>query len=205
MSGYPLLLHGERVIALVVGGGVVAHRKVEGLLACGATVRVVAPRIGAALRAAATRTAPPRLTLIERAYESADIANATIIVAASDSRAVNRRVATDGRARVRLVNVADAPTDGNCATVAAHRSGPLVVGVSAGGVPRAAARVRDAVAARFDGRYAGALADLRELRARLLAVGDAGAWRDAERTLIGPDFCAAVESGVFSERMAEWA
>lgn len=206
MSGYPLLLSGERIAVLVVGGGPVAHRKTMTLLESGATVRVVAPTIAAALREAAARVPTPKLTLVEHAYETADIADATLVVAATDSRAVNARVAADARARARLVNVVDAPEEGNCVTVAAHAAGPLVVGVSAGGVPRAAARVRDAVAERFDGRYAAALAVLGGLRARLLADGaqDHHLWSDAEHELVGPDFCETVESGVFAERVARW-
>jgi siroheme synthase (precorrin-2 oxidase/ferrochelatase) len=102
------------------------------------------------------------------------------------------------------VNVADAPEEGNSATVAAHRSGPLVVGVSAGGVPGAAARVRDEIARRFDGRYGEALATLGAVRRRLLAAGEAEAWRAAEQALLGDDFCASVEDGSFAVRAAGW-
>jgi siroheme synthase-like protein len=199
VSGYPLLLSGERIAALVVGGGPVAHRKVMALLESGATVRVVAPTITAPLREAAARAPALQLTLVERAYQSDDIADATIVIAATDSRTINARVAADGRSRARLVNVVDAPDEGNCVTVAAHRAGPLVVGVSAGGVPRAAARVRDAVAERFDERYAIALAALDRR-----AGGDARAWSDAEHELVGPDFCATVESGAFADRVTRW-
>jgi precorrin-2 dehydrogenase/sirohydrochlorin ferrochelatase len=204
VSGFPLLLHGERVLALVVGGGPVAHRKTMALLGSGASVRVVAPRITQPLRAAASERPARKLELIERAYDADDISDAMLVVAATDSRTVNARVAADARARARLVNVADRPAEGNCATVAVHRAGPLIAGISAGGVPRAAARVRDQVAKRFDDRYAVALTVLCELRSRLLADGDDDVWRDAEHELIGPDFCDVVESGTFGERVAKW-
>ena len=205
MSGFPLLLHGERVLALVVGGGPVAHRKAMALLRSGATVRVVAPRMTQPLRDVASERPAAKLELIERAYQADDIADATLVVAATDSRTVNARVAADARARARLVNVADRPSEGNCATVAVHRAGPLIAGISAGGVPRAAARVRDQVAKRFDDRYAVALTALSELRSRLLADGEDDAWHEAEHELIGADFCDVVESGMFAERMAKWA
>ena len=69
MSGYPLLLEGSRIGALVVGGGRVAHRKAMALLESGAAVRVIAPEITSPLREAAVHW--PRLVLVERAYARA--------------------------------------------------------------------------------------------------------------------------------------
>ena len=203
MSGYPLLLEGTGIRALVVGGGTVAHRKTIPLLESGATVRVVAPSVCGPLRETARACA--RLTLVERPYESADIGAETVVVAATGSRAVNARVAADARAGGRLVNVVDAPEEGNCATVAVHRASGLVVGVSAGGVPAAAARVRDALAQRFDARYGAAVATLGALRRRLLAAGQQQAWRDAAEDLAGADFCGTVEAGTFAARAARWS
>jgi precorrin-2 dehydrogenase/sirohydrochlorin ferrochelatase len=201
VSGYPVLLDGERVTALVVGGGAVAHRKAVALLESGATVRLIALRIGSALRDAGPRY--PRLALVERGYAPTDIGPATLVVAATDSRALNARIAADAAALGRLVNVADAPEEGDYVTMATHRAGSLVIAVSAGGVPGAARRVRDALAERFDARYGGAIAALSALRSALRAE-DSARWAAAARSLIGPDFCATVESGAFPSRAAEW-
>lgn len=206
MSAYPLMLDGAQLRALVVGGGGVAARKVRGLLEAGATVRVVAPEVGAALAALAEAPgSAPRLTIERRAYASGDVGDALLVVAATDAREVNARVAAEARAGGRLVNVADAPEEGNCATAATHRAGELTVAVSAGGVPAAAARVRDLVATRLDDRYAAALAGLLALRRRVLDEQGSEAWRAVSDDLLGDDFCAAVESGVLADRMARWA
>jgi len=202
VSGYPVLLEGSRVSALIVGGGRVAHRKAVALLECGAAVRVVAPEIGDDLRQAAADW--PRLTLIERSYLATDVRDAALVIAATNVREVNAAVTTDAMTRGRLVNVADFPEDGNCVTVAAHSAGPLVVGVSAGGVPDAASRVRDAIARRFDARYGAALATLVALRRELLDAGDRDGWYAAKRDLVGDDFCETVERGGFAEDVANW-
>src|SRR5688572_10477426 len=160
MSGYPIVLDGASLRALVVGGGAVATRKVRGLLASGAAVRVVAPDIDLALR----ELAGSGLAIEERPYRGEDIGDALFVVAATASRSVNARVAADARARGRLINVADAPEEGNCVTAAVHRAGDLLVAVSAGGVPAVAARVRDCIAARFGARYATAVERLSQLR-----------------------------------------
>ena len=201
MSGLPILIEGSAVRVLLVGGGTVASRKAAVLLEAGAHLRVVAPAIAADLRA---MVATGRVELAERRYERSDIGDAQLVVAATDDRAVNAAVLADAQAASRLVNVADAPADGSFWTMATHRSGELVVGVSAGGVPGAAARIRDAIAMRFDGRYARALADLAAARRLLLDRGERDAWRRHATETFGAAFCDGVESGTLAERVASW-
>jgi precorrin-2 dehydrogenase / sirohydrochlorin ferrochelatase len=198
----PIVLDGRSVSALVVGGGNVALRKVRGLLDAGAHVRVVAREISPELSALATQYAA--LTLVTGDYSTEQLEDALVIVAATDDPETNARVASDARAHVRLVTVADAPELGNCTTPAVHRRGDLLVAVTAGGVPGVAARVRDAIAQRVDARYGSAVRALAMLRRRLLADGNRERWRAAAAVLIGEDFCASVESGVFDERIAQW-
>ena len=196
------MLRAERLSALVVGGGSVAARRAGALAECGARVRVVAPEVCEELSRLAERTGS--LSVERRRYESSDVGDATLVVAATDDRAVNARVAEDARAAHRLVNVADAPDEGNCVMAAAHRAGDLVIGVVAGGVPGAAARVRDAIAARFDDRYASAVRLLGDLRRRLLDAGSRDQWQRASSELVGADFCDAVETGEQAGRIERW-
>jgi len=200
VSAYPVMLDGASLEALIVGGGSVAARKSASLLAAGATVRVVAPEIDPAIAA----SAGPRLTIERRSYAAADIGNAMLVIAATSSRDVNARVARDARDRGRLVNVVDAPEDGNCVSPATHRVGELVIAVSAGRVPPVAARVRDCIAARFGDRYALAVAELGALRSRLLAHGEREQWRRFADDVIDDRFCETVERGNLAERMAAW-
>jgi precorrin-2 dehydrogenase/sirohydrochlorin ferrochelatase len=201
VSGLPILVEGSAVRALIVGGGVVASRKAAVLLDAGAQVRVVAPSISESMR---TIVAADRVELVVRRYETGDIGDAQLVVAATDDRAVNSAVAEDARRAGRLVNVADLPADGSFATMATHRSGGLVFGVSAGGVPGAASRIRDAVAARFDSRYSRAVADLAALRRSLLDRGEGHRWRTHAAELLDERFCEHVEQGTVAERLASW-
>lgn len=201
MSGYPLVLDGHAVEALIVGGGQVAERKTKGLLAAGATVRVVAIKIASGIRARGVGES--RLSLVERPFADHDIGGAQVVIAATSSRVVNSRVATLARRLNRLVIVTDRPQDGNCVTPAVHRSGELMIAVSAG-VPTVAARIRDTLERRFDARYADALQALADIRRRMLSEGDSQAWRETINTLAGEDFCVAVESGSFASRLAAW-
>jgi siroheme synthase (precorrin-2 oxidase/ferrochelatase) len=102
------------------------------------------------------------------------------------------------------VNVADAGEEGSIVFLATHRAGPVTIGVSAGGVPKAAARIRDLIATRIDARYADAVAKCAEIRERLIATSGTGEWHTAASDLIGEEFCASVEDGSFDDRAARW-
>jgi siroheme synthase-like protein len=194
------MLEGSSLRALVVGGGSVAARKTRALLAAGASVRVVAPSIDPSL----VENEGEHLLLIRRAYESADIGDALLVTAATSSREVNARVARDATALGRLVNVADMPDEGNCTTAATHRAGDVVIAVSTGRVPGAAARIRDCIAQRFAEPYAAAVAELASLRTQFLASGDRDGWRRLVDTVVDQHFCETVERGELASRMAAW-
>jgi len=202
VSGYPVLLDGRAITALVVGGGAVALRKVRALLAAGARVRVIAPAVEDEITALLERE--PSLTIEQRAFDDGDIGDANLVIAATDDRSINARVGRLARERHRLVNVVDAATDGNFVSMATHRAGDVVIAVSAGGVPRAAARIRDAIAERFDDRYASAIAAIQTARRRLLDSGGADAWERTAGRMLDDDFCARVESGVVPAEVDAW-
>src|SRR4030042_912668 len=86
---YPVTLNGKGRRCLVVGGGWVALRKVEGLLAEGAQVTVVSPE---AIGPLATFTKDQAITLEKRAYQPGEAAAFSLVFAATDDREVNRRV-----------------------------------------------------------------------------------------------------------------
>jgi precorrin-2 dehydrogenase/sirohydrochlorin ferrochelatase len=200
VSALPIALNGEHVRALVVGGGTVGTRKALALLEAGAHVRVVAPEISTQL-ASANRGA--RLVVTLAPYTADAIGDSTVVFAATSSRAVNSRIAADARQRGKLVNVVDSPEEGDFHNMAIHRSGDLSIAVSTSGVPGAAARIRDAIAARFDARYDRSLAALRTLRKQLLAAQD-DTWERAATELVAEDFCETVENGTLPEKAAAW-
>ncbi len=200
MSDFPIALHGECITAVIVGGGSVGTRKALALVEAGAQVRVVSPDVTPELEAAERAR---ELTIVRESYSAEHLGRSTLVVAATDSRLVNAQVAVDAHSSGRLVNITDYPDEGSFHTMAVHRSGDVTIAVSSGGVPGAAARIRDAIAERFDGRYERAVSALRGLRSRLLASGDEQ-WRDAAPKLIGDDFCKSVEDGSFADKVDSW-
>jgi len=200
VSGMPILLEADELSVVVVGGGAVAARKVASLAGAGARIRVIAPEIDAAIVALADSD---RVVLEYRRYVPGDVGDAVLVVAATDDRATNAAVTMEARLACRLVNVVDAGAEGSFTTMASHRAGSLVVGVSAG-VPAAAASIRDELARRFDDRYAVALTELASLRSELLASGRAEQWRRISDVVMGAEFCRSVDAGTLNERMPPW-
>jgi siroheme synthase-like protein len=201
VSLYPLMLDGSTLTAVIVGGGAVAARKASALVESGAHVRIVAPAIAPELETL-SRESP--IEIVRDRYSKKHLGDARFVIAATNDDAVNAEVASDAKALGRLVNVASAPAAGNCVTPAVHRAGDVVVAVSAGGVPAAAARIRDDLARKLDNRYADAVKELSSLRRSLIDRDQREQWSSATAALLDDDFCRRVESGLFGEAVAEW-
>jgi siroheme synthase-like protein len=158
VSDFPIALHGERLTAVVIGGGSVGTRKALALVDAGAQVRVVSPEVTPEL---ADAERARRLSIARESYRAGQLGKAMLVIAATDSREVNAQIAVDAHSYGKLVNITDFPDEGNFHTMALHRSGDVTIAVTAGGVPGAAARIRDAIAERFDARYGRGVSALR--------------------------------------------
>ncbi len=164
---YPIMLDlaGRRVV--IVGGGNVAARKVQGLLDGGCTdIVVVAPNIPSQF--------PEGVRKIGEAYQTHHLEGAFMVFAATDSPPVNEQVVRDAEARNILVGRADydEAAPGSFSSPAVYRHGPIVIAVSAGGSPSLAGEIRNKLVKKLPTRYAtmaGAMQALRpEIRARIL-------------------------------------
>lgn len=143
---------------LVVGGGRVALEKVHGLLECGARVTVVAPEAVPELRSLPVEWRP-------RGYHASDLRGRFLVVAATSSTPLNRRVFADAEAQNVFCNVADVPELCSLILPAVHRQGPIAVAVSTGGAsPALAQRIRDDAAGLVGPRHAALAEELRALR-----------------------------------------
>jgi siroheme synthase-like protein len=143
-----LRLSGRR--CLVVGGGEVD--KVEGLLACGAAVTLVAPEAEPELEQLAREGS---IQWEQRAYEPADLEGAFLAIASTDDTDVNIRVYEDAEARAMLVNVVDVPPLCNFILPAIVRTGPLAIAIStAGASPALAKRMKREIAEVYGEPYA---------------------------------------------------
>src|SRR4051812_45705675 len=137
-----LRLDGRRV--LVVGGGRVAQRRVPALLDAGASITLVSPSVTPALD---DLIADGRIVWERRPYRVGDCDGAWLVHACTDHRDVNTAVAAEAEAK-RIWCVRADDKDASAAwTPASGRVDEIGVAVTAGGDPRRAAGIRDAVVA----------------------------------------------------------
>jgi precorrin-2 dehydrogenase / sirohydrochlorin ferrochelatase len=138
--------------SLVVGGGEIGLEKVEGLLACGGDVVLVAPQAHPALEQLA---AEGSIVWHQRDYRAQDLDGCLIAIAATDDTDVNIQVFNDAEQRAMLVNVVDVPPLCNFILPAIVRTGPLAVAIStAGASPALAKRMKQEISELFGEPYA---------------------------------------------------
>ncbi|WP_394822341.1 bifunctional precorrin-2 dehydrogenase/sirohydrochlorin ferrochelatase [Pendulispora albinea] len=127
---YPLFLHLEGRDVLVVGAGSVAEKKVEDLLTARARVRVVAPRATDRIRALA---GAGTLEWSARAFTASDVLGSWLVVSATGSRAVAKRVFEEAEQRHVFVLAVDDPKRGSAISSSVVRRDPFVVAISSSG------------------------------------------------------------------------
>ncbi len=135
MEFLPIFLRLEGRLAVLVGGGEVASRKIELLRRAGARIRVVAPDLAPQIAELKD------IEIRQRVFDPADLDGAELVVAATDDHAVNERVAAEARLRHLPVNVVDDPALCSFIMPAIVDRGRVVAAISTGGVSPILARL----------------------------------------------------------------
>jgi uroporphyrin-III C-methyltransferase/precorrin-2 dehydrogenase/sirohydrochlorin ferrochelatase len=173
---YPIFAELAGRDVLVVGGGLVAERKVAALLESGARVTVGAPAFTEQLEKQAKKGS---IALICSNFDESWLDRQWLVIAATSDRTVNAAVAAAADARRIFSNVVDDAALSSFQVPAVIDRSPLVVAVSTSGAAPVLARlVRErierlldpslgalaALADRWRGRIRGRLADLGQRR-----------------------------------------
>jgi uroporphyrin-III C-methyltransferase/precorrin-2 dehydrogenase/sirohydrochlorin ferrochelatase len=137
MKLYPLFADLAKRTVLVVGGGDVAARKSAALLAAGAHVRVGAPVLGTQL---APWAAQGRVVHVPGNYTDDWLSGVWLVVAATDDRMLNRRIAEAAQERRILINVVDDAALSSFHVPAVVDRSPVLIAISSGGAAPMLAR-----------------------------------------------------------------
>ena len=190
MAYFPFFADIEGMRWLIAGGGSVALRKVHDLLPYGAVIEVVSPDMSPGLDEMAQDIAyTDTLKLTRREFEDRDLDRADFVIAATSEPGLNSRISVLCRSKRIPVNVVDVKEECSFIFPSIVRDGPVVVGISTGGMSPVIARYLTA-------RIRSVMPDsLGELTTRL------GAYRETIKNLF-PD-SPRVRSALFYELAEE--
>jgi siroheme synthase-like protein len=138
---YPIYLQLQDRPCVVIGGGKIAEGKVDGLLAAGATVTIVSPDLTPHLQGLADQN---EIRHIARPYRLGDLADAFVVISATDQVEINHQVWQEASTNGQLVNVVDDLPHCNFIAPAIVRKGDLTIAISTGGkAPALAVRFKE--------------------------------------------------------------
>jgi precorrin-2 dehydrogenase/sirohydrochlorin ferrochelatase len=131
---YPAFLNLKGKRTIVVGGGKVAERKILALLKAGANITVISPEITKRIEKEKLKG---RIKHIPRQYRKSDNKNTLLVIAATDSQEINKKVFGEALC---LVNVVDSPSLCNFIVPSVIKRGHLTIAVSTSGISPALSR-----------------------------------------------------------------
>ena len=138
MDFLPIFLDIKGQDCVVIGGGEVATRKIALLLRAGGKVTVIAPELSDSV----TRMAENgEIHHIRSHWQDEDLEDYRLVIAATDNRAVNARIAELAKECGRPVNVIDDATAGNFVMPSIIDRTPVLAAVSTGGASPVLARL----------------------------------------------------------------
>ncbi len=141
---FPIFLKLEELPLLLVGGGFVAHEKLEAMLgnAPQTKITLVATQISAEIKDLGSQF--PNLTLIERPYQTNDLDVATLVVVAINDVERSAEIRKEAKAKGKLINVADKPALCDFYLSSIVKKGNLKIAISTNGKsPTLAKRIKE--------------------------------------------------------------
>lgn len=127
---YPILINLVKFDCLVIGGGLVASRKVLSLLEFGANITVLSPKFCLSLKNLSDKK---KINIIKKNYSTEYIKDYKIVFCATDNPVINKTVREDCTKEGILLNVADNPLLCDFILPANIRRGDLTISISSQG------------------------------------------------------------------------
>jgi precorrin-2 dehydrogenase/sirohydrochlorin ferrochelatase len=191
---YPVSLDLTDKRCVIIGGGEVAQRKAERLIACGAQVTVVSPSLTPLLE---DRKKANAIEHIDTDYERQALHGAFMVIGATDHDDVNAQISRDALSLGILVNIVDDPDKCNFILPSLVQQGDLSIAVSTGGKsPALAKKIKEDLQQQYGPEYESLLKIMGSLRKKIMAQGHATEANKAVfEALVRSDMLQAIRDG----------
>lgn len=130
MKYFPVFIDGDKIDAMVIGGGDVAARKIELLLKSTNKITIMAAQINANVLRLIEHY---HLTWLEHNYRTGLLCGKNLVIAATDNSQVNKSVYEEAEQLNILVNVVDQPDLCTYITPAIIDRSPMIIAISSSG------------------------------------------------------------------------
>lgn len=162
---YPIMLDMRGRRCVVIGGGRIAYQKLETLVRTGAKITVIAPQINPEVLEFEKQGL---LQIQRKEYESKDIADAFVVIGATNNRKINERISADGAKLKLLVNIVDTPDLCVFQVPASVKRDDLIIAIStAGKSPAVAKKIRKELEENYGNEYTELLELIDQWRSRI--------------------------------------
>jgi len=204
MTLYPVNLDIRGQLCLVVGGGLVAKRKVEGLIGCGPKIVVISPELCEGLTA---HWQKKQIEWKQREYQTEDLQGVKLVFAATDDYQIQQRIAEEAHQAEIPVNVITDPESCSFQVPAMFRQGELLITIATGGAsPALAARIRKELEVHYGREYGQLLTLMAAIRKQIVSASDDPAQHKLLfEKLLKSDILAAIETADWKRLQATLA
>ena len=148
---YAISLNIKNKNCIVIGGGNVAVRKIQGLLECGANVTVISKEVAPVIQELESKG---MIKLKLQPYTQGDLGDSYLVICATDNEGLNAKVAKECLGKGILVNVVDDPSLCSFFVSSTIRQGDLAISVSTNGQsPLLASKIKRELESQFGTEY----------------------------------------------------
>lgn len=164
-SYYPIYLDLKKKRCIIVGGGKIAERKCLSLIKNGADVTVISPDITKRLEYYRDRG---KIKHIPRLYRKGDLKSSFLVIAATDSEEINRKIYAEAKDKNILLNVVDNPELCSFIVPSVFEQGDLKIAISTcGSSPAFSKRIRKELKAIYNPEFSRYLNFIKKIRDRI--------------------------------------
>lgn len=140
MKYYPIYIDIAGKVCVVIGGGVVAERKVDSLLLAGGSVTVISPKATKNIKKLAR---DKQITLIVKGYKTGMLKGAAIVISATDMKRVNEAAHKETLSLGVPFNAVDCPDKCTFIVPSVVKRADLIIAIStSGSFPMLAKKIR---------------------------------------------------------------
>jgi precorrin-2 dehydrogenase/sirohydrochlorin ferrochelatase len=145
---YPVFLDLKDKQCVVIGGGMVAARKIESLVSCGAKVKVISPEINPEI------VAMTDIEIKHRKYKSGDLKDAFLVIAATNDEEENKTISKEAKKQHVFCNVVDQADLCSFIVPSVVEKGMIKIAISTSGAsPSLASKLRREIDSHIGSEY----------------------------------------------------